>query len=326
MVGKRLIWADALRGLLILLVVLGHSLQHGDYENRISWNIIYSFHMAAFFVVSGYVGFKQNYKVSSLFGKACQLLLPFASWTILETLINGPRFSRIINAFLDPDTSYWFVYVLFVILSLFILSIQFSNKKGVKSDIVLASEVIFLILVMVITEFRLLGFQFISLYFGFYVLGYWLRKYKVQFLSTYVISLGIIWLFLAIFWRMHTVPVHLQWASDYIPSSLITYGYRYITAFVGSLFFISFAMRCMNTENTICRLLSYFGRISLGIYIIHLFLGKYIDSLYIHYFPSDISLYFVGVDFFLKLCLSCLLVHIIQKLPVVSLLLLGKSK
>ena len=49
---NRLLWADALRGLLILIVVLGHSLQHGDYENRISWNIIYSFHMAAFFVVS----------------------------------------------------------------------------------------------------------------------------------------------------------------------------------------------------------------------------------------------------------------------------------
>ena len=52
---KRLIWVDALRGLLILLVVLGHSLQFGDFHNRLSWNIIYSFHMAAFFVLSGYV-------------------------------------------------------------------------------------------------------------------------------------------------------------------------------------------------------------------------------------------------------------------------------
>lgn len=53
--NKRLLWADALRGLLILSVALGHSLQFGDYNNRLSWNIIYSFHMAAFFVVSGYV-------------------------------------------------------------------------------------------------------------------------------------------------------------------------------------------------------------------------------------------------------------------------------
>lgn len=324
MIGNRIIWADALRGLLILIVVLGHSLQHGDYENRLSWNIIYSFHMAAFFVVSGYVGYKEHYKTSSLIDKARQLLLPFLSWTVLETMINGSGFSRIVNVFLDPDSSYWFVYVLYVILSLFIFIIYFSKRIGVKSDIMLAGGVILLILIMVITEFRLLGFQFISLYFGFYVLGYWLRKYKVQFLPVYVIWLGIIWFSLAMFWRMHVVPVPFQWASDLIPSSLITYCYRYITALVGALFFISFAMRCMNTENPICRLLFYFGRISLGIYIIHLFLGKYIESHYIHYFLSDISLFFVGVDFFLKLGLSCLLVYIIQKLPIVSLLLLGK--
>ena len=60
---KRLIWADALRGVLILLVVLGHSLQHEDFENRIAWNIIYSFHMAAFFVILGYVGYKKEYAI-----------------------------------------------------------------------------------------------------------------------------------------------------------------------------------------------------------------------------------------------------------------------
>ena len=322
---NRLIWADALRGLLILIVVLGHSLQHGDYENRISWNIIYSFHMAAFFVISGYVGYKENYMTSSLIGKARQLLLPFLTWTIVETFLNGSGPARIVNVFLDPDSSYWFVYVLFIILSLFIILIQISKRINFKSDIMLLGGVILLILVMVIAEFRLLGFQFISLYFGFYVLGYWLRKYNVQFLPAYVILLGIIWLFLAIFWRMHSVPAPLQWASNYIPSSLITYGYRYISAFVGSLFFISFAMKFMNADNSICRVLCYLGKISLGIYIIHLFLGKYIDSLYIHYFPSDTCVSFVLWDFFFKLGFSCLLVQIIQRIPVVSLLLLGKK-
>ena len=97
MVGKRLIWADALRGLLILLVVLGHSLQHGDYENRISWNIIYSFHMATFFVISGYVGYKEEYTISSLWGKGQQLLLPFVAWTVVEAFISGGDVSMLIT-------------------------------------------------------------------------------------------------------------------------------------------------------------------------------------------------------------------------------------
>lgn len=54
---QRLLWIDALRGILILTVILGHALQHGDYYHRLPWNIIYSFHMAAFFAVSGYANY-----------------------------------------------------------------------------------------------------------------------------------------------------------------------------------------------------------------------------------------------------------------------------
>ena len=134
---NRIIWADALRGLLILIVILGHSLQHGDYENRLSWNIIYSFHMAAFFVISGYVGYKESYKMSSLIGKARQLLLPFISWTIIETLISGAGFLRIGNVLLNPDTCYWFVYVLFIILSVFFLMVTISKKMSLNDNCLL---------------------------------------------------------------------------------------------------------------------------------------------------------------------------------------------
>ena len=125
---KRLMWADALRGLLILMVVLGHSLQHGDYENRVTWNIIYSFHMAAFFVISGYVGYKKEYMILSLWGKVRQLLLPFVTWTIVESFIRGNGISGLFNAIQKPDISYWFVFVLFVILLLFISIVTTCQK------------------------------------------------------------------------------------------------------------------------------------------------------------------------------------------------------
>lgn len=63
---NRLLWADALKGVLILLVVLGHSIQNtiGDacYINHL-WNIIYSFHMPAFMAISGYLSFRVKDKV-----------------------------------------------------------------------------------------------------------------------------------------------------------------------------------------------------------------------------------------------------------------------
>lgn len=59
--SKRFNWADSIRGILILLVVLGHAIQKtlgdGCEENHL-WNAIYSFHMAAFMAVSGYLAFR----------------------------------------------------------------------------------------------------------------------------------------------------------------------------------------------------------------------------------------------------------------------------
>lgn len=116
------------------------------------------------------------------------------------------------------------MFVLFVILFLFISIVVVCQKFKVKNDYLLCGGVIFLIIVMVLTEFRLFGFQFISLYFGFYVLGYMLNRYKIKIPAACVIVLGILWIAMAIFWRMHAVPTPLQWASSYIPASLLTYG------------------------------------------------------------------------------------------------------
>lgn len=54
---KRQIWADSLKGILILLVVLGHAIQGVLSETADSnhiYNLIYSFHMPAFFAISGF--------------------------------------------------------------------------------------------------------------------------------------------------------------------------------------------------------------------------------------------------------------------------------
>lgn len=127
--NNRLIWADALRGFLILSVVLGHSLQFGDFENRLSWNIIYSFHMAAFFVVSGYVGYKKDYKFSSLKQKATQLILPFLSWSILGILLKGYKWSYLYEVIIKPDSGYWFLFILFFINIFFIIIVNVFRKK-----------------------------------------------------------------------------------------------------------------------------------------------------------------------------------------------------
>lgn len=58
---ERLIWADSLKGLLIILVILGHAIQStlgNECFNNHLWNLIYSFHMPAFMAVSGWFAFR----------------------------------------------------------------------------------------------------------------------------------------------------------------------------------------------------------------------------------------------------------------------------
>lgn len=62
--SKRIVWADALKGFLIVLVVLGHSIQASKMQlgesfiNDYLWNLIYSFHMPAFMAISGFVAYR----------------------------------------------------------------------------------------------------------------------------------------------------------------------------------------------------------------------------------------------------------------------------
>lgn len=64
MSGKRLVWADTLKGILIIIVVLGHSIQATmikmdmSYTHDYLWNLIYSFHMPAFMAISGFVSYR----------------------------------------------------------------------------------------------------------------------------------------------------------------------------------------------------------------------------------------------------------------------------
>ena len=48
--GRRIGWVDAAKGFAILLVIVGHTLQTGTFTR----NIIFSFHIPLFFILSGY--------------------------------------------------------------------------------------------------------------------------------------------------------------------------------------------------------------------------------------------------------------------------------
>lgn len=95
MTKQRLIWADSLKGWLMVLVVLGHAIQYvmpeGCFNNRL-WNIIYSFHMPAFMAISGWFAFKPSKPKEGNFNiiqrRFCQLIIPFILWTLIPMTLS----------------------------------------------------------------------------------------------------------------------------------------------------------------------------------------------------------------------------------------------
>lgn len=319
---QRLLWIDALRGILILTVILGHALQHGDYYHRLPWNIIYSFHMAAFFAVSGYANCWSKINGNTLRRRAEQLLVPFFAWTVLVALRSEDVFGTFTGEILHP-AMYWFIFALFFIIAIFFLLDWMYKMLKTKQFICEIIGWLLLIAIMLLLNPRFLGFQYIAYYFAFYALGYYVNKFEIKPKLWITLLIGACWLFLALFWRMQEVSPLLSGIS-FLPASILTFGYRFVTATLGSLFLL-FISPILFADNNSCvnKCFAYLGRESLGIYIIHIFIATYWSTYLAKLLTTDTSLLFILLDFTGKLVVSIVGLELIKRIPYMRYLLLG---
>ena len=56
-VANRISFIDQLKGITILLVVIGHLIEHNAGRDNFLWTFIYSFHMPLFMFISGYLAY-----------------------------------------------------------------------------------------------------------------------------------------------------------------------------------------------------------------------------------------------------------------------------
>ncbi len=322
---NRLVWADSLKGALMLLVMLGHSIQYVEgetcYENHL-WNFIYSFHMPVFMAISGYFApGNGGGKLLTIQKRFIQLLVPYFSWSLLWYVTDSTK--QIRDIVLLPDRYYWFLWVLFFINVLFMVSRLIADKLRISEEIAIFSMAFCLIIFMVTSNFRLFGFQFISYYFLFYVLGYLMSKYNIlsRINFTFWLFLFLLWLVLAWNWNMHKLPV---WVNiSFIPSSILQFVYRGCTAIVGLLVFQKMAMSFMNKKDKYIDSFCWIGRYSLCFYTAHLLIIKPIKSIIIDITYGSLILQ-ESVLFLTIAILSFVVIKIILPSRILTTVLMGK--
>lgn len=330
---SRLIWVDSLKGWLIMLVVLGHAIQNtlGEtcYTNHL-WNIVYSFHMAAFMAVSGYVAFRpggdlgRNFICNTIWRRFKQLIVPFTLWTFISQVINGRIDIEIFGLYLlYPDRGLWFLWVLFFINIIFLSGSYLAEKIKVGQGRLILCLCLFLVAMMVLFEIRVFGFQFIAYYFLFYSFGYFFHKYNYCFVLNnclILILLGVCWAFMAWFWNMHELPTFMRGLP--LPETITQYAYRFITAALAVYLLLVLSPRILNSPLLWNRPFVKIGIISLGIYAIHfMFLGIWIGLFRGMGLGDDIVIVFTFIS---TLIVSWIVVWLLSKWKVTATWLLGK--
>lgn len=183
---ERIEYYDVAKGILILLVVLGHV-----FETGIINQYIYSFHMPAFFIISGII---QNYSSvlkkplkDAIIRKIYTLIVPFLFFELIGVLFNIARFGVTLNIFgyasntlslrcnNGPD---WFIWALFVDEILFLLIHHFLKNKY----IIWAASFgigLFMIINYKFYLFGSTGVGFLFLTFGYYAIKLFNQKRNI---------------------------------------------------------------------------------------------------------------------------------------------------
>lgn len=183
---------DAIKGLAIVLVMIGHVFVHNHMEDPYIYDFIKAVQMPLFMIISGYLC-GQGRKISDLktYGKvlgkrAAAYLVPFFSWLTLMHWRNLAEAYR--RIFFELDFGLWFLAVLFI-LTFMVSTAQLAAGKLREKKQVLSEMIFWMVygaMCLVLVAQIVLGNTFLSpyltiIYVPFYMLGYVAGNYGKKF-------------------------------------------------------------------------------------------------------------------------------------------------
>lgn len=287
--GKRNVLLDAMRGMAIILVVLGHVGVCGDVRN---W--IYAFHMPLFFFISGYFCNDQKPFGSFLYKKVKTLYFPFVSYYVLFVVFShllhqvdlthfdysslGDCLRAILLACrfrvgaMDLLGHFWFLPVLFFISVLFFGLLRMAHRGSFRNEFVLFGGAVFTLLAIV-GKWKSMpnpyDIQRVFYYMGFYALGWYVAQKPITASWVRIYSAVVSFALLVLF---SCSCKAMQWN----PLAGV------LAAVIGIVFSWSFCQE-MRKNETISAFLSYIGKHTMPIFVWHVFCFKCLELLLAHW-------------------------------------------
>ena len=287
-ISKREVWIDNAKALLIFLMVLGHT----PGTDGIPREVIYAFHMPAFFLISGYLYKNHSWEqtfisffIPVLFFSFLQLCyeevihLVKGDLSFLEVLGKIPPPFIMINRgeYISLFTGFWFIFTLFCCRLMLgdIKWLRGIRKYGMFVSLTFITYMCFEPYIMKYQSIQDLNVYRVIPCFPFMMLGIKLKEWNiVKYLSC--ISCKTLFLLLLIYIPM----AHFNATPDIF---LNEYGFSYITFFpialIGSLLSFAFCMKFRS--NKIIVAFSKGTLLILGIHRIIVTIGGKVVSLFV---------------------------------------------
>lgn len=281
---------DNLKFLLIIIVVIGHSIEplvNSNMNLKAVYVFIYTFHMPLFILVSGY--FSKNINTDKYILKiARKILIPYFIFQILYFLF----FHFVMNNHAIKFTLFTPYWIMWFLLSLFIWKLVLPYFVKLKFPLLLS--IVLAISAGYIDQIGyFMSFSRTITFFPFFLLGYYLNKshleklytLKIKMLSIIVLICG----FLVI--NFFTPRIYYGWLYGstsyvYLHASYWYAGFFRLGIFAGAVLF-SFAVLALVPKNK--SIFSEMGMRTMYVYLLHGFVVKLFVK-YNLYTVCDISL------------------------------------
>lgn len=328
---------DALKGIAIILVVLGHCIQFGSgssfldsksfFDNTI-FKIIYSFHMPLFMLISGYLfhfsiekhSFGENITI-----RIKNLIIPIITWQTIWLLIIE------FDSLTDFCASYYFytyLNTLWFLTSVFINSIIVLIYNKYFNDSILLYSITFIILLFIP---NLHSYNLYVYMFPYFVCAYLFNKTggfkKLNSKWKYFSGGGLIIIYLFLLSHYETTD-YAYTSGTYILknhmlsiSQISTDIFRWSIGLIGSICiiiiidYISGKIKQSFLIKGLCRI----GTKTMGVYIISTYLFKCFYLLPI----SELSYTYIIIESIITICISLLAIWLIEQNKYLKIVLLG---
>lgn len=291
-----------LKGIAIILVVLGHSFSFTGFNildnnilNRYIHDSIYSFHMPLFFMIAGFLtnNYEDNLNKKFYFSKIKRLLIPYIFINIVDAI---PRhlFNSLVNnksnsierIIFYSGAATWFVYTLFLLFLIFPIIEKYIIKKD---KYYLFGLGLFLLNIFEIGSnikiFTVDRLVYMSFYF---YIGYLLKNYYEK-ISGSVKKFNVIYIVIIILFILYG-----NFYNEFILSKIIF-------PFLGIISFWYISLKIKKVENLIYNFLTFCGENSLSFYLLEVFCGTVYRVILIKIIPIEYNFLLVLSFFSLKL-------------------------